>query len=115
MNPFEFVSDQHLSAMVNHNFNGMLFNGIPIIKKLHLRSFIFAKGVYGTLRDSHQKMVSLPLGLSALSKKEPYLEVGFGIENIFHIIRLDFIWRLTNNSAIDVQQFGVTFDIVPTF
>lgn len=115
MNPFEFVSDQHLSLIVHHNFNGMFFNGIPLIKKLHLRSFVFAKSVYGTLRNSHEKLVLLPTGLSALSKKEPYLELGFGIENIFHIIRLDFIWRLTNNKSIDTQQFGITFDIVPTF
>ncbi len=113
MNPFEFVSDQHVSAMVHHNFNGMFFNGIPLVKKLHLRSFIFARGVYGTLRNSHEELVVLPDGLSSLP--EPYLEAGFGIENIFHIIRLDFIWRLTNNSAIDVQQFGVTFDLVPSF
>lgn len=113
MNPFEFVSDQHISAMVHHNFNGMFFNGIPVLRKLHLRSFIFARGVYGTLREDHEKLVVLPNGLSALPK--PYLEAGFGIENIFHVIRLDFIWRLTNNRSPDIQQFAVTFDIVPSF
>jgi hypothetical protein len=113
MNPFEYVSDQHLSAMVHHNFNGMFFNGVPLLRKLHLRSFIFARGVYGNLRDGHEKLVILPDDLSSLP--EPYLEAGFGIENIFHIIRLDFIWRLTNNSATDVQQFGVTFNLVPSF
>jgi len=113
MNPFEFVSDQHVSAIVHHNFNGMFFNGIPLLRKLHLRSFIFARGVYGTLKDDHEKLVVLPGGLSALPK--PYLEAGFGIENIFHIIRLDFIWRLTNTDSPDIQQFGITFDIAPSF
>lgn len=113
MNPFEFVSDQQVSVMLLHNFNGMFFNGVPLLKKLHLRSFIFAKGAYGSLNNSHENIVVLPEGLSALS--EPYLEVGFGIENIFHIIRLDFIWRLTNTSATDIQKFGVTFDLVPSF
>lgn len=113
MNPFEFVSDQNISAMVRHNFNGMIFNGFPLLRKLHLRSFIFANGVYGTLNNSHEGLVVLPEGLSALN--EPYIEAGFGIENIFHAIRLDFIWRLTNNDSPDIQQFGVTFDIVPSF
>ncbi|MCX7649772.1 MAG: hypothetical protein N2050_04365, partial [Flavobacteriales bacterium] len=27
---------------------------------------------------------------------QPYYEVGVGIENIFRVFRLDFIWRLTN-------------------
>lgn len=113
MNPFEFVSDQQVSALVRHNFNGMIFNGVPFLRKLHLRSFIFANGVYGTLNNSHEALVILPDGLSDL--QEPYLEAGFGIENIFHAVRLDFIWRLTNNNSPDVQQFGVTFDIVPSF
>lgn len=113
MSPFEFVSDQHISAMVHHNFNGMFFNGVPLLRKLHLRSFVFARGVYGTLQNSHEKLVVLPDGLTSLP--EPYLEAGFGIENIFHILRLDFVWRLTNNNSPDIQQFGITFDLVPSF
>lgn len=113
MNPFEFVSDQQISAMVRHNFNGMIFNGIPLLRKLHLRSFLFANGVYGTLNNNHEGVVVLPDGLSALN--EPYLEAGFGIENILHAVRLDFIWRLTNVSSPEIQQFGITFDIVPSF
>ena len=113
MNPFEFVSDQQVSVIGKYNFNGLVFNRLPVIKKMHLRSFLFARGVYGSLNDKHEKLIVLPDGLTALD--EPYLETGFGIENIFKIIRLDFIWRLTNVSSSDLQQFGVTFDIVPNF
>ena len=113
MNPFEFVSDQQVSVIGKYNFNGLVFNRLPVIKKMHLRSFLFARGVYGSLNDKHEKLILLPDGLTALD--EPYLETGFGIENIFKIIRLDFIWRLSNVSSPDVQKFGVTFDIVPAF
>ena len=113
MNPFEFVSDQQVSVIGKYNFNGLVFNRLPVIKKMHLRSFLFARGVYGSLNDKHEKLILLPDGLTALD--EPYLETGFGIENIFKIIRLDFIWRLSNVSSPDVQKFGITFDIVPAF
>ncbi len=113
MNPFEFVSDQQVSLMAKYNFNGLLLNRVPLLKRMHLRSFVFANSVYGTLNDGHENLIELPEGLSALS--EPYLETGFGIENIFKLIRLDFIWRLTNSSSPEVQQFGITFDIVPAF
>lgn len=113
MNPFEFVSDQQVSLMARHNFNGLLFNRVPLVKKLKLRSFIFGKGVYGTLNDSHKNIVVMPDGLTALS--EPYLEAGFGVENILKLIRLDFIWRLSNLDSPQAQPFGITFDIVPSF
>ncbi|NJM24909.1 MAG: hypothetical protein HC859_04730 [Bacteroidia bacterium] len=36
-----------------------------------------------------------------------YYEVGFGIENIFKISRIDFTWRLTDTTAPNVYQFIV--------
>lgn len=113
MNPFEFASDEQVSIMTKYNFDGLIFNRIPLVKRLHLRSFLFANTVYGTLNSSHENIILLPDGLSALN--QPYLETGFGVENIFKLIRLDFIWRLTNVSSPEIQQFGITFDIVPNF
>ena len=113
MNPFEFASDQQLSVMTKYNFDGLIFNRIPLMKRLHLRSFLFANTVYGTMNNSHEDIILLPDGLSSLN--QPYLETGFGVENIFKLIRLDFIWRLTNVSSPEVQKFGITFDIVPNF
>ncbi len=113
MNPFEFASDQHLSIMTKYSFDGLIFNRIPLVKRLHLRSFLFANSIYGTLSNRHENIILLPDGLTSLN--EPYIETGFGIENIFKLIRLDFIWRLTNVSSPQVQQFGITFDIVPAF
>jgi len=113
MNPFEFVSDQQVSVIAKYNFNGLIFNRLPVVKKLHLRSFLFARGVAGSLGDKHEKLIILPDGLTALN--EPYLETGFGVENILKIIRLDFIWRISNVASPDVQKFGITFDIVPAF
>lgn len=106
MLPFEFVSDQSVSVFVTHNFNGMFVNYLPLIKKLKLRELIFAKGVYGTLSPQHQNLVVLPKGLSALN--QPYVEVGVGIENILKMLRVDFVWRLSNLNP-DVANFGINF------
>ena len=113
MNPFEFVSDQYIRLMVKHNFNGLLTNRLPLINRLKIRSFVFANSIHGTLNKSHESLILLPDGLSSLN--EPYLETGFGFDNIFKLLRLDFIWRITNVNSPQVQKFGVTFDIVPTF
>lgn len=104
MYPFEFVSDEYVSLMLTHNFNGLIFNQVPLIKKLKLRSLIFGRATYGTLRSDHKDVVLLPKGLSALS--EPYAEAGFGVANIFKVVRVDFLWRLSNIKPT-TQRFGI--------
>lgn len=113
MNPFEFVSDEEISILARHNFNGLILNQIPLLKKMKLRSFVFSRGVYGRLNTKHENIVVLPESLSEL--RDPYLEAGFGVENIFKLIRLDFIWRLTNLQSAQAQPFGITFNITPSF
>ena len=47
----------------------------------------------GSLVDS-QAVLLFPDGMSSVSK--PYFETGVGIENIFRVLRVDAIWRLTH-------------------
>ena len=110
MSPFEFVSDEQVTLMLSHHFNGLIMNQIPLFKRLRWRSFVFGRGAIGRLSSRHEQVVVLPEGLSEL--REPYVEVGAGMENIFRIIRVDFLWRLTNIGP-DIQVFGVNFAFQP--
>jgi len=80
---------------------GLLFNRIPGFRKLKWREVFTASALYGSLRnyEEHKKLVTFPhyagMGIKP-SLTQPYYEVGFGIENIFRVFRIDFIWRLTN-------------------
>ena len=112
MNPFEFVSDQHLSMLLTHHFNGMVLNHIPLIKKLHWRTLVFARGVIGNLNYNHENQILFPTTLGPLN--EPYVEVGTGLENIFKAIRIDILWRLTNNSS-PAPVLSYNFGFYPTF
>jgi hypothetical protein len=94
MNYLEFVSDQYASVMLEHHFEGLLFSRIPGIKKLKWRELILAKMYLGNLSNQNRNSnFVLADGMSILN--EPYIEVGFGIENIFKFSRVDFLWRLT--------------------
>lgn len=42
-----------------------------------------------------------------------YLELGFGIENILRLVRVDFLWRLTQRDDPAVSNFGVRFAVSP--
>ena len=101
MNFYEFASDAWVAFFYEHHFNGFLFGKLPLLKKLNWREVLIFKGVYGTLtarndgsRPDTEAMLLFPRGMSSV--KKPYLETGFGIENIFRLLRVDFIWRLTH-------------------
>lgn len=115
MNYYEFTSDQYVSLFVEHHFNGLILNRIPLFRKLKWRTVVSGKGLIGSLSDknngalanSDAKML-FPQGLSDVS--EPYFEASVGIENIFKFIRIDAMWRLNHledNPYQDFEDFGI--------
>ena len=119
MNFYEFSSDAWISFFYEHHFNGFLLGRVPLLKKLNWREVFVFKGVYGTLSARNDgslpntKAVMLfPVGMSSV--EHPYLETGFGIENIFRLLRVDFIWRLTHHRPIpglSIPTFTVNFSL----
>jgi hypothetical protein len=106
MNFLEYASDKFISAHVQHHFGGLILDHIPLINKLKWRNLIFARAYWGGLADKNNQQVYLfPDNLRPLNKG--YYEVGFGIENIFKIARVDFTWRLTDTNAPGVYKFIV--------
>ncbi|MFI5150632.1 MAG: DUF5686 family protein [Bacteroidia bacterium] len=93
MNYYEFVSDQFAEVHLQHYFMGLLFNRIPLIKRLNLREVISCNAAYGFLSDDN-KNFNINNNFSQLNKM-PYLEAGAGVTNIFDLFRIDFIYRCT--------------------
>ncbi len=93
MNYFEFVSDQYVQAFWQHHFNGLLFNRIPLIKRLKFREVIGSNIAYGTL--SKRNLSFNDNNVYTVMTDTPYAEISAGIENILDVIRVDYIYRLT--------------------
>ena len=91
-------------------FGGLFLNRIPLLRKLKWRELATAKVIYGRLNERHAQVMDLPDFTTTLSNK-PYAEVSVGIENIFKVIRVDALWRLTyldnNTDDISVLRFGI--------
>lgn len=120
MDFFEFAADQYISFDYEHQFNGLIMNRIPLAKKLKWRSFVNAKGVYGTMSEKNKAL--MPLSDNSITSpnffvdQKPYVELGYGIENIFRFIRVDFIHRLTYlQDHPNARPFGVKFNAVLRF
>ena len=99
---YEFVSDRFVAVHVQHRFEGLLFNRIPGIRKLNWRLVANVDALWGSMSKANQaveSMKSLPGGVrpvyfGALDGNKPYMEVGYGIDNIFKLIRIQAIHRL---------------------
>lgn len=119
MNYYEFASDTWLSWFWEHHFNGLLLGRLPLIKKLKWREVLVCKGVWGSLSHDNngaqpdtRAPLLFPMGMTSV--RDPYVEAGFGIENIFRLFRVDCIWRLTHREAMPgqrVQNFAVNLGI----
>jgi hypothetical protein len=125
MNFLEFVSDQYASVFIDHHFNGFIFNKLPLIKKIKLREVITFKGLIGKLSDENKAtaenaLLILPTNTDGTQstfslEQKPYMEASFGIENIFKVLRVDFVKRLSyldnpNVSSKIALRFRMVFE-----
>jgi len=108
MKYYEFASDQYASVGVFHHFEGLLFNKVPLLKKLKWREVVTCKALWGSVNDKNRKTLIFPTTLSSLGN-EPYVEVTAGIENIFKVFRIDALWRSTYHRPKAIDNFGVKF------
>lgn len=123
MNFYEFASDLWGSIWWEHHFKGFFLGKIPLMKKLKWREVFTFKALWGTLSDKNngslpdtEALLLFPAGMSSVSK--PYIETGIGIENIFRILRVDAIWRLTHRqdrAGQNVQNFAINFSLYLNF
>ena len=115
MNRFEYLSDKYAGVNVEHNLGSGLFRFIPLTRKLKWRQFWNVKTLWGSL--SNENITANYLADTSGNKipgfknlnGRTYIEIGTGIDNIFKILRLDFVWRVspTPMYAGKKNQFGV--------
>jgi hypothetical protein len=115
MNFGEFVSDRCVSLRYRQFLEGFIVNRIPLLNKLKLRLVGTANIVYGELRKSNRRLISRYTEegdaalLAGYFTGPPYVEMGYGVENIFKFFRVDFIHRLTYLDNLGARRFGVLF------
>jgi hypothetical protein len=111
MNDYEFYSDQYLQWIFIHHFDGFFFNKIPGVRKLKIREYVDFRGVWGSVTATNKERNSLnPIREIG---KVPYLELGFGFENILKIFKFGFEWRLTHRVSTAPKWnflFGLDFN-----
>lgn len=119
MNFLEFVSDQYAGLNLDYCFNGFIFNKIPLLKKLKLRELVTFKILYGGLSNTnnplyHNNLFRFPADNNGIPQtftldKQPYIEAGVGISNIFRVFRVDLVKRFSYLNNPNISSIGVRF------
>ncbi|MDR0801085.1 DUF5686 family protein [Fluviicola sp.] len=95
MSYFEFISDRYVGGFVEHHWQGLLFDRIPLIKKLKWRLVTSGRITYGAISPKHTAAMIIP-SFTKQFGHIPYAEASVGIENIFKLGRVDLVWRITH-------------------
>ncbi|MEL6562323.1 MAG: DUF5686 family protein [Bacteroidota bacterium] len=119
MDFFEFSSDRFAELKYRHQFEGFLLNRIPLFKKLKWRATGTANILFGGMSERNLRLVpeitnedgTTSLPFRTLESGKPYIELGYGIENILKVIRIDAFHRLTYTDRPGVNNFGVKFSL----
>lgn len=111
MNFFEFVSDEWASVWATYHAEGLVLNKIPLMRRLKWREVVSAKALIGDYDLANDKILSRDFNydgrpdIYTLSK--PFVEAALGIENIFKVLRVDAIWRLSYLDNPNIVKFGI--------
>jgi hypothetical protein len=117
MNFLEFMSDRYIGLNLQHSFNGFFFNKTPLLKKLGLREIISFKILSGTLNRQNDPLYNkslylLPRDVNAQPlthslQRGPYMEASAGVSNIFKILRVDWVQRLSYLEHPGISRWGI--------
>lgn len=122
MHPMEFIVDRYASFHATYHMKGLILNNIPLIRRLKLREVVGFNILYGGLSDKNNPLnkasdptivgatnnvglYQFPTGTSTLGST-PYMEFSVGIENIFRLIRIDYVRRLSYTDGLTPSQCG---------
>ncbi|PRD46993.1 DUF5686 family protein [Sphingobacterium haloxyli] len=115
MRSMEFVADEYVRLAFEHQLEGFILNKIPLIKKLKLRELWGAKMFYGRLSDVNNPYLSKDvvhfdtdadgdIMTHMFDNKVPYWEGKVGIDNIFRLLRVEYIRRLNYTALPNVDK-----------
>lgn len=123
----EFLNDRYATLIYEWDLSGKLFNRIPLLKKLKWRELIGLNVLWGSLTDKNNPASSnytdsklfyfpghfRPDGTyeqnTVRMSSTPYMELRVGIHNIFKLIEVDYVYRLTYRDTPNVSKWGIRF------
>lgn len=121
LNPLEFITDTYGVWDLTYWANGAIFNYIPFLKKLKLREVFSFRGFVGHLSMKNdprfnENLFRFPeISHTQRLGSTPYMEIAVGLDNLFKIFRVDYVWRLTYRDSPGIDKSGLRMSLHFTF
>ena len=95
-----FAGDRYLLIALENNFRNAVFGllGIPYLKTSKIDLLVFTNAAWMRTQDIGGEFIGMDLD------KNPLVEGGLALGNLFTFLRLDFTWRFTHRSE---QNFRI--------
>ncbi len=130
----EFLNDRYATLFAEWDLNGWLLNRIPLLHKLKWRECLGVNVLWGQLTDknnpaslnySDPELFYFPGHFLAdgtyeqntvcMDKNTPYVEWRIGIHNIFKLVEIDYVRRITYLHNPNTNRWGIRFKVRMTF
>lgn len=105
---FEYLSDRYAGFKLEQHFGQGIFRFTKFTRKLKWSQFWSFRTTWSDLSEENKNYNKSGNYFKTLDGK-PYTEFGTGIENIFRVLRIDFIWRLSPQPLPSAREsrFGI--------
>ena len=121
----EFLHDRYVSLSLAWDMKGKVFNRIPLLRRLKWREYIGFRALWADLSDKNNpyaevnsgnsRLMYFPDETSIMKSSKPYMEFSVGVHNIFKVLQVQYVRRLTYNDLPTAHKHGIRFMFNFTF
>ncbi len=113
MAPYEFAADHYISLHTRFYLGGVLFDKIPLLQKWGWRERFSFNAYWGGMSKANQDY-NKNSNFNLLNNG-PFMEASAGIENIFHILSVEYYRRLNYLNDPYARRDGIYLGLTLTF
>jgi hypothetical protein len=114
MNFFEFINDRSATLFLEHHFDGLFFNRVPLFRRLKWREVVGFKTAVGRLDPAQRDEMALLPFMYDLNNG-PFAEFSLGVENILKVLRVDAVRRLAYLDHPNTRAWALRLKLNITF
>lgn len=113
MTPYEFAADRYVSLHTRFYLGGAFFDKIPLLQKLGWRERFSFNSYLGDMNGSN-KEYNKNSNFNLIGNT-PFMEASAGIENIFHIMSVEYYRRLNYLNNPYAKKDGIYIGLTLSF
>jgi hypothetical protein len=109
MTPYEFAADRYVELHTRLSLGGTIFDNIPFLRQLGWRENISYNAYWGDM--TQENIYYNRKSNFNLVGNQPFMEGAIGIDNIFHMVSIDYYRRFTHLRNPYAKKDGIYLGI----